>query len=304
MKKFFLFLFFALSGMIIVLAQDLVVGSYNIRNNNSSDNEQGNGWDRRCPFVAQQILFYDFDFLGAQEVVHKQLEDLLQRLPQYGFVGVGRDDGKTGGEYAPIFYKKNRFKLMKSGHFWLSEQTDVPNKGWDAAYIRVCSWGQFRDLTKKKNVWVFNTHFDNVGVEARKQSALLIMSKIKALCDKEAVIFMGDLNVPQTNESYTLFADSKFLYCTYETADVRYVLNGTFNGFRASRASNVRIDHIFVSDKFKVNRFGVLTETYRTPAKDNQSGVEDFPAGLYTVDATIRTLSDHYPIMATLDYLK
>ena len=36
-----------------------------------------------------------------QEVLHHQLEDLKARLPEYAEVGVGREDGKTQGEYAP-----------------------------------------------------------------------------------------------------------------------------------------------------------------------------------------------------------
>jgi len=283
-------------------AQDLIIGSYNIRYDSREDRQQGNGWERRCPILAQQILFNDFDFLGAQEVVHNQLEDLLKRMPRYAYIGVGRDDGETKGEYSPIFYKKDRFKLLKSGHFWLSEQTDFPNKGWDAALPRICTFGQFRDLTKKKTLWVFNLHFDHIGVEARKQSALLVMAKIKEMCSKEAVILMGDFNVDQTNESYKLFAESKLLYDTYETAQVRYALNGTFNSFRNDRATSSRIDHIFVTDKFKVDRYGVLTDTYRTPAGDDTLGVEDFPKGSYNVTATARMISDHFPIKATLFY--
>ena len=304
MRKIIFTSIFALVCTYFINAQDLIVGSYNIRYDSSEDKEKGNGWERRCPLIAQQILFNDFDFLGTQEVLHNQLEDLLKRLPAYSYIGVGRDDGKTKGEYVPIFYKKDRFKLLKSGHFWLAEKTDFPNKGWDAALPRICTYGQFKDLKKKKNVWVFNIHFDHIGVEARKQSAILIMGKIKEMCSKEAVILIGDFNVNQTNESYKLFAESKLLYDTYETAEVRFVLNGTFNSFRSESATNSRIDHIFVTDKFKVDRYGVLTDSYRTPANDNKLGVEDFPAGIYNVNATARMLSDHFPIKATLYYRK
>ena len=304
MKKVLLLFIFVIVHSYFVNAQDLIIGSYNIRNDNSDDKVKGNGWERRCPLIVQQILFNDFDFLGAQEVFHNQLEDLLYRLPRYGYVGVGRDDGKTSGEYSPIFYKKNRFRNIKSGHFWLSEQPEIPGTGWDAAYPRICIYGQFKDLVKNKNVWVFNLHFDHIGVEARKQSAQLVMRKIKEMCSNDAVILMGDFNVDQTNESYMLFAESKILHDTYETAEVCYALNGSFNAFRSERATNSRIDHIFVSDKFKVDRFGVLTDSYRTPKDDNKLGIDDFPENIYAVDATVRLLSDHFPIKATLYYRK
>jgi endonuclease/exonuclease/phosphatase family metal-dependent hydrolase len=283
-------------------AQDLVVGSYNIRYDNSGDKENGDGWDKRCPLIALQVRFNDFDILGTQEVLHNQLEDLLSKLPQYSYIGVGRDDGETKGEYAPIFYKNDRLKLLKSGNFWLAENTEYPNKGWDAALPRICTWGEFKDLKKKKRIWFFNLHFDHIGVEARKQSAILVLKKIKEMCGKDAVILTGDFNVDQTNESYRLFAGSDILNDTYETAEVRYALNGTFNSFKSDRLTNSRIDHIFVSDGFKVDRYGILTDSYRTPKNDTKQNAGDFPKEVFNVEAEIHMLSDHYPIKVTLYY--
>lgn len=285
-----------------IYAQDLTVGSYNIRNDSGDDRKNGDGWEQRCPILSQQVLFNDFDIFGAQEVLHHQLENLLQNLPQYAYIGVGRDDGLTKGEYAPIFYKKERFKLLKSGHFWLSENTSEPNKGWDAVLPRICTWGQFKDVKKKKKVWFFNLHFDHVGVEARKQSALLVMNKIKEMCGKDAVILTGDFNVDQSNEGYKLFANSDMLNDTYETAAIRYALNGTFNAFKSDRLTNSRIDHIFVSDRFKVDRYGILTDSYRTPKDDNALHTGDFPKEVFSMKAEVRMISDHFPIKVTLYY--
>ena len=104
---------------------------------------------------------------------------MLNALSTYNYyIGVGRDDGKTKGEYAPIFYRKDRFKLLRSGNFWLSENTIKPNKGWDAAYIRICTWGEFKDKTDKFKFWFFNLHMDHIGVVARRESAKLILSLI------------------------------------------------------------------------------------------------------------------------------
>ena len=301
-KSFIFISFLLIVG--IANAQDLTIGSYNIRYDNNGDKEKGDGWDKRCPVLSQQVLFNDFDIFGAQEVLHNQLEDLLKNLPQYAHIGVGRDDGITKGEYAPIFYKKDRFKLLKSGHFWLAEKTDFPNKGWDAALPRICTWGQFRDLKKKKNIWFLNLHFDHVGVEARKQSAILILDRIKEMCGKDAVILTGDFNVDQTNESYKLLANSNVLYDTYEKATVRYALNGTFNSFRSNRLTNSRIDHIFVSNKFKVDRYGILTDTYRSVTNENQQRVGDFPREVFSSQAEVRMISDHFPLKVTLYYNK
>ncbi|NDV59910.1 endonuclease/exonuclease/phosphatase family protein [Bacteroides sp. 519] len=284
-------------------AQDLTVGSYNVRYNNQDDAQKGNGWNKRCPVIVNLIQFNDFDIVGAQEVLHNQLGDLLNGLPEYMHVGVGRDDGKTEGEYAPIFYKKDRFKLLSSGHFWLAEQTDHPNKGWDAALPRICTWAQFRDKKKKKKIWFFNLHMDHVGVEARRQSAKLVLQKIKEMCGKDAVILTGDFNVDQTHKSYELLANSDILSDSYVKARIRYELNGTFNAFKANQMTNSRIDHIFVSDKFVVDRYGILTDSYRTPKDSSvQLQVGDFPKEVFSMEADVRMPSDHYPVKVLLNY--
>lgn len=306
MKKTLLIISLFSFYLCYINAQDLVVGSYNIRNNNQGDAERGNGWNLRSPIIAKQILFNDFDIFGAQEVLHNQLEDMQRELPQYGYVGVGRDDGKTEGEYSPIFYKKDRFELIKSGNFWLSEQTDYPNKGWDAALPRICSWGYFKERKKKKKVWFFNLHMDHVGVEARKQSARLVLQKIKEMCGKkDAVILTGDFNVDQTHESYSLLANSGVLFDSYEKAKYRYALNGTFNAFKGNLMTNSRIDHIFVSDKLIVDRYGILTDTYRSPKEDSkEKHIGDFPKEVFSMEAEVRMPSDHFPVKVLLYYKK
>lgn len=122
--------------LILILSQcknpkehQLSVCSFNVRYENSRDSMDGNGWHQRCPIICDIIEFNDFDVIGAQEVLYNQLNDLNQKLKDYDYVGVGRDDGKTKGEYAPIFFKKALFTLLDSGHFWLSEITDRPTKG-------------------------------------------------------------------------------------------------------------------------------------------------------------------------------
>ena len=296
-------LFFYLSFSSILHAQDLTIGSYNIRYDNRGDSTKGNGWVNRCPVIVDLIRFNNFDILGTQEVLHNQLNNLLQGLPEYNYVGVGRDDGDTKGEYAPILYKKDRFKLLQSGNFWLAEQTDHPNKGWDAALPRICSWGKFRDKKMKKDIWFFNLHMDHVGVEARKQSAKLVLAKIKEMCGKDAIILSGDFNVDQTNESYHLLANSGILSDSYEIAKMRYAHNGTFNAFKGNLMTNSRIDHVFVSQKLIVDRYGILTDTYRTPRNEGKEvQVGDFPKEVFSMEADVRMPSDHFPIKVLLYY--
>ena len=143
MKRILLCLMVALfaTGCLFAKNNDekMNVMSYNIRYDNSGDKD--NQWKFRRDFAADLVKFHEADVFGAQEVLNNQLNDLLDRLPEYAYVGVGREDGKTKGEYAPIFYRKDRFSVEKSGNFWLAEDINaIGKKGWDAACERVATW--------------------------------------------------------------------------------------------------------------------------------------------------------------------
>lgn len=301
MKRTFLALFLLIG--ISLQAQELTVASYNIRYANDSDAERGNAWSRRCPIICNQIMFYDFDVFGAQEVLHSQLVDMQKELPCYDYVGVGRDDGKTAGEYAPIFYKKDKLQLLTSGHFWLSEQTDHPNRGWDAALPRICTWAQF-EVTGQR-FWFFNLHMDHIGTVARSESAKLVLAKIQEMCGGDPVMLTGDFNVDQHNESYALLHGSDTFEDCYEVAHIRYALNGTFNAYNPNGMTDSRIDHIFVSPTFKVHRYGVLTDSYRTPIEESESSntdADNAEGGRRRNSHVARTPSDHYPVLVKLSF--
>lgn len=156
------------------------VMSFNIRYDNPEDSLDN--WKFRKDRAANAVRFYDVDVLGTQEVLHNQLEDLKQRLPEYGVVGVGREDGKEKGEYSALWYKKNRFDLLDSGYFWLSETPEVPgSKGWDGACERIASWAKLKDKTSGKEFFALNTHLDHVGVVARREGISLMLDRVKPI---------------------------------------------------------------------------------------------------------------------------
>lgn len=268
----------------------MVIATYNIRYANHGDSLNGNGWGQRLPVIAQLIRFYDFDIFGTQEGLHHQLQGLKDSLPGYAYTGVGRDDGKQAGEHSAIFYKVNKFHLLQKGDFWLSTITSIPNKGWDAALPRICSWGKFKVIATGFEFYLFNLHMDHIGVQARAESAKLILSKIASFPAQTAVILTGDFNVDQNNESYALINNSGKLKDSYEKAAVKYALNGSFNNFKADGKTDSRIDHIFVSPAFTVQRYGILTDTYRLKTEE--------ASGIFTA----RTPSDHFPVMAVLEF--
>ena len=169
------------------------VMSFNIRLDHVADSM--NNWKYRKDNAAQMIAYYAPDIVGMQEVVKNQLNDLKERLPQYTALGVGRADGKEKGEYCSLFYKTERFELLKNGDFGLSETPDsIGKKGWDAACERIVTWAVLKDKVSGRKVAAFNTHFDHVGEVARRESAKLILEKIKQIAGELPVIITGDFN--------------------------------------------------------------------------------------------------------------
>lgn len=278
------------------------VASYNLRNANGSDSAQGDGWGRRCAVIADLIQFHDFDLFGTQEGLKHQLDTLKGRLPGYDYTGVARNDGREWGEYAAIFYRTDRFELLDHGDFWLSQTPDTPSIGWDAVLPRICTWGHFKEKESTFEFLFFNLHMDHIGKEARVESAYLVQAKMKELGKGLPVILTGDFNVDQTHRSYRALTESGELCDAYEKALFRYALNGTFNGFAPDSYTSSRIDHVFVSPDFKVAKYGVLTDSYRSAKADSgDAAVKDHPEEISIRDYEARTPSDHFPVKVVLE---
>ena len=242
-------------------AQTLSAGTYNVRQLNAGDDARGDGWQQRLPVIASLIRFHDFDIFGAQEVFHSQLED--------------------------------RFELLDSGHFWLAEDPSRPNRGWDAKYVRICCWGRFLDRQTKERFWFFTLHTDHKGERAQSESCRLALDKIRTMCRGERAVLTGDFNVGETSESYAVLHDSGLLYDTFDLAEIKYAWTGTENGFDPDRKTFRHIDYVFVTSGFRVLRYGILTDTYRS--EEPAGSAKPFRA---------RTPSDHFPVKVELAFTK
>lgn len=282
------------------LSAQMLVGSYNIRYKNSGDSINGDLWPKRCQVMCDQVNFMSPDIFGAQEVLHEQLIDMLACLNGYDYIGVGRDDGAAAGEYAAIFYRTDRLRLLDYGNFWLSESPDTPGLGWDAACVRICTWGRFagQTATDDEAFYFFNTHMDHVGVIARREAAKLIVSKIREIAQGAPVILTGDFNVDQNDEIYVIFTESGLLKDSYLATRQRFAENGTFNSFNPDLYTESRIDHIFVSPETDVYSYGVLTDGYWQPNIESSDTIKghDAPQQINFSKYTRRLPSDHYPV--------
>lgn len=277
------------------------VATYNLRQLNKGDDAAGNGWSRRFPVIADLVRFHDFDIFGTQEGFKSQLDSLDKVLPGYSYIGVGRDDGKEQGEHSAIFYRTDVFDMLDNGNFWLSETPDRPGLGWDAACVRICTWGHFRHKASGKEFLMFNLHMDHVGTTARIESAKLIKKKILELGSELPAFLTGDFNVDQNSDSYRTVLECGLLD-SHDIAGLVYETNGTFNGYHTDGFSDQRIDHIFVSPAVKVIKYGILTDTYRTPEVDTESfNPANAPAEVTVGNYRARTPSDHFPVRATVE---
>lgn len=258
MKNVFLLLVM-MGSMFSLTAQNtaLNIATYNIRFNNPDDGI--NAWPNRKENLKALIRYHDFDIFGIQEGLIDQVKDIAG-LTEYAYYGKGRDDGGEAGEHSVIFYKKQRFKLLQSGDFWLSETPEKPGKGWDATCCnRICSWVKLKDLVSEKEFYFFNVHFDHQGVQARRESGKLMVKKIKEIAGNATVICTGDFNsTPETGqiqEMQSLLKDS------YKVTQMPpYGPEGTFNAFKFDAPMKHRIDYIFVSAGVQVLKYATLTD--------------------------------------------
>ncbi len=227
--------------------------TYNIRYNNAGDGE--NAWINRREAMADSLQHTGADIICLQEVLHDQLMFLQGALKEYRYYGVGRDDGKTAGEYAPLFYRTDRFTVVDSGTLWLSETPGVPSKGWDAALNRIATWLKLKSKASGKEIVVFNTHFDHQGKQARLESARLLTLQALQKAKDMACILAGDFNFVSSDEPYDIidFAGYSDTWKEMHVPDAY-----TFTGFKTDLSIAKRIDFVFVNKYLHTKQHRVL----------------------------------------------
>ena len=247
-------------------AESIRVMTFNIRLNSPRDGL--NQWVNRREFAASMIRFHRADIAGLQEALKGQVDDLGALLPEYGWFGVGRDDGREAGEYMAVFYRKDRFQVMEQSTFWLSETPEHVTRGWDAACFRVVTWGRLKDLRTKKILYLFNTHFDHLGEIARRESARLLLNRVDRTAGSYPVVVTGDFNSPPESEPYQIITkglpgkDAARLVDTKHRA--KYAHHGprvTFTGFESSYLpDDPPIDYVFIKNGVQVILHGTLSD--------------------------------------------
>ena len=252
--------------------------TFNIRMDTPSDGV--NQWKFRTKNCAALIKYNQADFIGMQEAFIHQIKDIASELPDYNWFGKGRDDGKESGEFSPLFYNKTKFTLLKEKTFWLSDSCEKVGFGWDAACRRVVTWGHFKENKTGKKFYIFNTHFDHLGKIARRESAKLVLMKIKEIAGKSPVILTGDFNATPEDEPIRIILNpedgNKLIDAEKISKNGHYGPYGTFNAFKSEQIGK-HIDYVFVKN-------GITCSQHTTHSESWES---KFP-------------SDHFPVSAVL----
>ncbi|SNZ17092.1 Metal-dependent hydrolase, endonuclease/exonuclease/phosphatase family [Natronoarchaeum philippinense] len=264
------------------MSETLRVASYNVRVAFGDDGPDV--WPNRVDAVAGALRLHAPELVGLQEPTAEQLADLSERLPEYEWVGVGRNDGEDDGEFSPIGYRPDRLELLASDTFWLSESPDdVGSVGWDAALPRIATWGQFRDRATGRQFVHANTHFDHEGERARIESASLLAERLPTLgAADDPIALTGDFNSEPDSTPYeTLVSDggAELVDAKRRSEHGHHGPDHTFTGFEDPTAGR-RIDYVFVTPDI-----GVVQH-----------------ASCVDLRADGRVPSDHLPVVADLHF--
>ncbi len=255
------------------------VMTFNIRYGTAPDGD--NSWTRRRDLVLEVLRRADADFVGLQEALDFQLDEIQAALPAYALLGVGRDDGARAGEHSSILYRHGRWRVESSGTFWLSDTPDVPgSRSWGNRIPRIVTWGRFVERDGGAAVWLFNTHFDHQSQPSRERSAELLAQRIDSRNPRDPVIVTGDFNAGEDNPAILHLLGAR--QPTPRLVDTFRVLYpqarevGTFHGFKGGSESE-KIDHILV-----------------------EPGIHVIEAAIIRSHREGRYPSDHYPLTATV----
>ncbi len=257
----------------------LRVMSYNLRVANIGDTLTGRSWRSRRGDAMKLIKEYDPDLMGTQEGKHGQVKYVRKKLKWYDMHGAGRDNGKSGGEFCSIYYRKIRFTYEDSGHLWFNDAGRPGIRTWGSVFPRMASWIKLHDEFTGETVLAVNTHLDVISSNSRERSAQMIRELIDQHPDAY-IVLTGDFNCAVGSRPFKILTgrNQRRLIDTYTAAGNKDgKKDGTHNSFRGKRSGD-RIDWILVSPKIKVLQAEIIRDK---PLLDG------YP-------------SDHFPVIASL----
>jgi endonuclease/exonuclease/phosphatase family metal-dependent hydrolase len=237
-------------------------------------------WPQRRPVMRQLISLVSPDIFGTQEGLYQQLKDIAADVPEYSWIGTGRDGGSRG-EFMAIFYKKERFEPLEYDHFWLSDTPEVIGSStWGNTNRRMVTWVRFQDRPTKREFYIVNTHLDHEIEDARQKAAKLIRQRIDKLKPEMPLMLIGDFNSAPSSAAYNILTEDKVLIDSwFAAADRRGEQVGTFHDYKGPMPGGTRIDWILTRGNVTTDSTEIITFS-----KDGE-----YP-------------SDHFPVVATVKF--
>jgi len=251
----------------------LKIMTFNLRIHVESDGD--NAWPNRTEAVAKTIRKHDPGIIGIQEGLHGMLTDLEPLLPEYAWVGEGREGG-TDGEHVAIFYKKGEWEVVETGNFSLSEKPEqLGVKSWNTSHARMCTWAVLRSAAGNR-IAMFNTHLDHESEEAKLKGMALIRERMRDLRTRTGlpVILTGDFNAVPEHDVVTGLEREGYLNAFSVFRETDREVGGTVHHFRGGESGET-IDYIFLTPEWRLHTVVIDRERYE---------------GRYP--------SDHYPVVA------
>jgi len=232
-------------------------------------------WKSRKEYVFSLLKFHAPDIFCLQEPLRPQVDDLADYFSEYSYLTAGCGDGINAGQHMTIFYLNDKFEILDSNKFGLSE---TPMKlgivGWDAKNPRLALWAKLLQKSTGQIVCIINTHLDHIGETARQQSALLLGNKVNEIVGDIPVLICGDFNASPESQTYRNMLDSGFIDCADAPDIVSYDLPYTYHryllGGDKSEVEKYKddprvlkiIDHIFYKGEIQVLRHGILGDNF------------------------------------------
>ncbi|HXE81408.1 MAG TPA: endonuclease/exonuclease/phosphatase family protein [Vicinamibacterales bacterium] len=266
-------LLFGLAAASATAAEPLTIMSFNIRYGTANDGD--NQWSLRREFLFEVLRQEDADLVGLQEALDFQIREIAAALPQYSVIGVGRDDGKAGGEHTAILARRDRFHVAEAGTFWFSDTPLVPgSKSWGNRFNRICTWARLIDRDGSA-FWIYNLHLDHESQPSRERSTALLAQHIHSRrTPEEPVVVTGDFNASEDNPAIATLIPAMFVD-TYRVLNPDATDVATFNGFKVGPLTGPKIDYVLV-----------------------QPGTEVLSAAIVRTAREGRYPSDHFPVVA------
>ena len=250
------------------------VMSFNVRCKNDGKQTITN----RSKVAVEVINQYAPDSFGVQECTPRWKRILAANIgDRYACVGAARDYYGPFTEYSSIYYLKDKYNLIDSGTFWLSE---TPEKKWtksfDSACFRVASWALLEDKETGVRYTHINTHLDHVLESTRESQMKVLIECVNKVANGSPIVMTGDFNAYEDNSQvYTVacesFNDTKKVAENSDTGR-------TFTSYGSKGEDGTgAIDFIFADKELKVDTYKIIRNTVQ---------------GIYP--------SDHYPIVADI----